>query len=381
MKKSIFLGIACLLLSGIAYTQEAERIDITGFEGLDYAYQYTGGNIVVSEIDWGDLQGGATPKAGEQVLKVEYDNMGSAWQWNQMDFPEAVDLTGMTEVHMWVYVVPEQTSGTFEIRLDLPGGLGLGYRGISEDQYGEWVELVWQIDHISSQNKIAEVGNFGGFISPDDGANKGLCYIDEIFGYRPEGTPTEWEEITVWGVNEEDDMGTPKGWEVADSTGILVGFDEVTPSEGDNYAMFELSDGWQNAVKTSDAKGDFDRWDEVFEIMVDVRVQETFDASWLNFQLVIQSGLPEGDIWDAYGEMGIAGSTDDWETILWVVDISKHEYGLSDPPEDNPEEPGHWFQLSFTSNQPSGYAGTLVYFDNVRLVVPAQSDVLDWSLY
>lgn len=382
MKKRIYLTMAFLMLAPLAFTQGDVRYEITGFEGLDFDWAYSGNSVVFSQIVWDDFQGGATLREGEQMLVVEYDNaVGGTWQWAQMNFFEPVDLTGATEIHMWVFVVKEQTKGNFEIRLDLPGGIGLGTRGIPSDQWGKWVELVWSMDHITSTQKVASVGNFGGFISAGDppadsgvAANAGVFYIDEVFALRPAGTPEEYEEVVLWGFNEEDPTtGEPVGWTKESGAGIILGLGDVEPSEGENYGEIELSSGWVANVKSTDALAIFDQWPSVLEVMADVRVASDFSGGWLNFQLVMQSN---GNGWDSYGEMGIAGAKDAWMTLLWSVDISKHAAAF------DPTVEGRWFQMMFTTNQESSQAGKYMYIDNVRVVIPkGGTDVADWTLF
>jgi hypothetical protein len=373
MKKSILTTLVmALLLSGSAVAQD-QIIQLTSFE--DYNGAYTGGNIMASfAIDMPDQ--GVPALDGDVALLVEYDNGGSAWQWNDLSFGQSFDLTGMTEIHMSVYVHPDLTGGNnFQVRLDLPGGLGLGTRTVPPEQYGEWVELVWKIDHINSLANIASVGSFGGFIHPDSGDNFGTVYIDNIFAMKPDGTPDEYDELVVWSLDEEDpDTVFPVGWQPANGPDFYIGEGEVTPSEGSNYGIMYLTDGWVQNVQTSNALGDFDRWDEVFEVMCDIRIPADLSASWINFQLVIQSS---GNGWDAYGEMAIADATNDWKTLLWVVDMDKHAAAFGEPDPENPP----WFQLSFTTNQDSAAAGGLVFMDNVRLVVPKTTSVNDWSLF
>ncbi|MDX9755543.1 MAG: hypothetical protein RBU29_16385, partial [bacterium] len=169
MKKVGFLLLSLVMACTGAMAQEEIRFDITGFEGLDWDWMYTGNSVVYSQIEWSDFAGDAPLREGEQMLAVEYDNeVGGTWQGVNLSFPEPVNLTGATEIHMWVFVVPERTVGNFEIRLDLPDGTGLGTRGISSDRWGEWVVLVWKMDRVTSADRISSVGSFGGFISAGD---------------------------------------------------------------------------------------------------------------------------------------------------------------------------------------------------------------------
>jgi hypothetical protein len=282
---------------------------------------------------------------------------------------------------MWVFVVPERTVGNFEIRLDLPDGTGLGTRGISSDRWGEWVELVWKMDRVTSADRISSVGSFGGFISAGDPpadsglvANAGFCYIDEIFALRPEGTPAEYDELVLWGFNEEDPAtGEPIGWTVENGSGIALGLGDVEPTEGSNYGEFSLGTNYTSNVKSTDALSLYDKWPSVIEIMVDARVAQDISGGWVNFQLILQSNA---NGWDSYGEMGIASAKDTWKTLLWSVDMSKHADAF------NPDVEDRWFQLLFTTNQDAQDTGKFVYIDNLRIVVPKQeSDIPDWTLF
>ncbi len=62
-----------------------------------------------------------------------------------------IDAAGMTELHMWVYYLPDSVpfpdNNQFEIRVET-GSVNLGVQGT--EITGEWVELVWPIDSLTS---------------------------------------------------------------------------------------------------------------------------------------------------------------------------------------------------------------------------------------
>ncbi len=386
-KKSFVVLLLCLGIASIAVAQE--RVDITSFEEEEhlFSWAYSGGNIVESYVMFSDeIPGGVEAADGENVLYVEYDNAGSTWQWVQLNFPMgALDLTGMREIHMSVYFYPDSVPDPedgFEMRLDLPGGANLGYQTTTTT--GEWVEFVWSIDRLTSNERASEVSNFGGFIGPDPGETRGAMLIDNIYAVRPAGT-VQVEEVPVYGFNELDpETGTPVGWTSADGSLPALGIGDVEPSEGSNYMEVYLGGGWIRNVQTADAMADFDRWAEVREIMVDVMVGPGFSGSWVQSALILQSGVndeegnPIEDIenvsgWDGYPELGYTEATEEWKLILWEVDMSKHAGAF--------ENEGGWFTVSFTSNNDGSQEGAPVFFDNFRVAVPVETKVEDWSIF
>lgn len=379
--KETFTIIACLGIALGASAQQEQRVQIADFEdGL--AWAYSGNTITGSFVELEPLPNvtGGQAYEGENALYVSYDNIGTdGWQWAQFNFPVSVDLTGMREIRMWVYFTDESIAtpdtDDLAIRLDLPGGLGLGTRRATTT--GEWQELVWKIDRINAQ-RLGQINNWGGFIAPGRTGAFGEVYIDNIYALRPAGLP-EVQEQVLYGFNEEDpNTGRPVGW-TDDGGAILLGMGDVPPSEGSNYAELALGSGWVVNVRTVGAKEAFDRWVDVVDIQMDARVSDSFTGSWVQFGLVVQSGIngvenPEGvNGWDGYPEQGFADATTSWKNLVWNVDMTKHRGALS--------HPDGWFQLLLTTNQPSDQAGNLVYIDNFRLGVAQTTDVSSWSLY
>ncbi len=316
------------------------------------------------------------PVEGEALLYVAYDIPDPyPWNWNQLNFADgAVDLTGMREIHMWVYFTPE-TTGDLSIRIDLPGGIGLGPQ--TAPSAGEWHELVWSIDRFSAEI-INNITHFGGFIAPGSDGAAGELYIDEIFAIRPAGIP-EVETIPVYGFNEEDpDTLLPVVWDNR-SGEMLIGMGDVEPSEGENYAEVVLGDGWTESIQTTIAMEAFDRWPDVVDIMMDVRVGASFTGTWVQFVAVMQSGVTDVDDaenvndWDQKPEQGFSDARDEWKTLVWQVDMDQHRGAF--------EQEGGWFQIILTTNNAGDQAGNIVYLDNFRVGAAIVTPVADWSLY
>ncbi len=369
-----------LAIAGSSYSQEDQVLQVTDFED-ELEWVYSGGSIMYSFVEYQPFYDDTiTPHSGEASLLVEYDNTGGEWQWSQINFPGelgAVDATGMTELHIFVYVVPGSTGYSdtgFEMRIEA-GGANLGFQ--STDVTGEWVELVWPIDTLTSTGNLGALTYFGGFIAPR-GDISGQVYIDDIYFTRPADVP-EVEIVTIYGFNEEDpDTLLTAGW-ISDDAGLsvpLLGEGEVEPSEGSNYMAFTLGEGWTNVIRTESALEDFDRWGDVKEIMVDARMSEAVVGWGAQSALVIQTGSGG---WDQYAEASYRYAVDEWQTLVWVVDMEKHAAAFVEPAEG---EDAPWMIIRFSTNNGSEDAGKLVFFDNFRVVVTKQAAaVQEWSLY
>ncbi|MEW6238808.1 MAG: hypothetical protein AB1656_25775 [Candidatus Omnitrophota bacterium] len=380
MKKYLTI-IVCLCAAGFAGAQEAKQVDITSFEG-ETEWAYSGGSIVESYVDTMPffVHADVTAKDGEKALYVSYDNSGGVWQWAQLNFADgALDLTGMREIHMWVYFLPDSV-GDLTIRCDIGGG-SLGTQTVPAA--GEWTELVWPIDRLTSDTRIASAGSIGGFIAPGSEGAYGEIYIDKIFAVRPAGIP-EVETVLVYGFNEENpDTAAPMGWEKANAEYCLLGQGDVDPSEGSNYMEIPLAANYIQSFRTTNAKADFDRWGEVLEIMIDARVSAEYSGGWVQSDLIIQSGATDADgnavtegvdDWDGQGkEIGFSDNRNDWKTLLWSVDMSKHKAVF--------EYENSWLTISFTTNNDASQAGARVFYDNFRVSVPIIVNISNWSLY
>lgn len=359
-----FAVSVCLIVSLSAYAQE--RVDITSFEGDDINLTYGGNSIPFSFVDFGaDIP----IQDGEQVLVVDYAAAGE-WEWSQLNFPSK-DLTGMREIHMWVYF-EEGWVGDTTVRIDLAGGVGLGIQD-ANGVTGEWVELVWGIDRFTSE-VISDISYFGGFIAPGDETAAGTMYIDNIFAVRPEGIP-EVETVALYGFNEEDpNTGSAIGWQDRNGVGF-VGSD-FPASEGNGYIELELGDGWTENIQTSNALADFDRWLDVVDVQLDALVSDGFTGDWVQYVLVIQSGSDDVDgAWAQHPEQGFSDATDEWKQLVWQVNMEQHRAALETG--TNP-----FLNVIIITNNDGAIAGQLVYLDNFRVGAKVnESDVNQWSLY
>ncbi|MFH1738804.1 MAG: hypothetical protein ABIH23_07330, partial [bacterium] len=283
-------------------------------------------------------------------------NGGSSWQWAQMDFPiGSLDLTGMRELHMWVYILPDSVPHPdfgFEVRIDLPGSVTLGYQ--RTEITGEWVELVWPIDRQISQNLINDVSYFGGYIAPREGDVSGAMYIDSIYAVRPAGI-VDLEDRLVYGFNEE-----PLGWKQNQGIAPALGSGDVTASEGANYMECALTGGWAILLTTTDAKGAFGRWPDVVEISVDVQLGQSISGGWAQMQLVLQTNDKDWD--NSYPELSYADAVGKWKTLTWQVDMTAHAPAF--------ERDDGWFIMDIISNNGAADEGVPIYLDNFRVAVP-----------
>lgn len=358
---SIFASLSLVSLS----VNAQQRVDITSFEGDDISLTYSGTNIPLSLVDFGD----AVPiQDGEQVLVVEYQATGP-WNWSQINFPSK-DISGMREIHIWAYF-DEGWVGDTTIRIDLAGGVGLGTRD-ANGVTGEWVELVWTIDRFTSET-LSDVSYFGGFIAPGDETAVGTLYIDNIFAMRPAGVP-EVETVSIYGFNAEDpNTGTAVGWQDRNGAGLVSS--DIPSAEGAAYLELQLGDGWTENVATSNALADFDRWIDVVDIQLDARVSSGFTGGWVQYDIVIQTGADGVDgVWGQLPEQGFAEAIDNWKTLIWQVDMEQHRAAL--------EGVNPWMNIIVITNNDTAVAGQLVYLDNFRIGVKVDdTNVAHWSLY
>ncbi len=372
--------ICAAMLAVTASTVMAQdRVDITSFEE-SFEWAWTAGSIqsFVEPVP--------EPFDGENALVVLYDNGGSEWQFGTMNFPTGpVDLTGMREIHMSVFFA-EGSTGELRIRLDLPGGNILGFDSIPTDEdgnpiTGQWHELVFFIDRLSSQNTVSAVEFFQGFIVPTPGDAVGEVWIDNIFAVTPDTIP-QVEEILVYDFEEIDpDTGSVRGWGPLDGLDALTGEGEVPPSAGDNFmTMFAVGGYAESNVVTLNAKQDFDNWENAREILFDVRIPEAVPGGWIQSQLTIVSGL-EGDentnVTTVTREIGYADATDDWKTLLYEFDITPHLPHINDP--------NGFFRVGISTNNDASALDFPVFVDNMRVAVPVGStggsNVTNWNLH
>ena len=116
MRRCIGLTVVLLIVSSLVFAQEDQVIPYTSFEEGDWSW--VAGGIEDSFVDQPPPEIGTID--GEWAFHVFYNNNGSEWQFGGMDSPfDPIDLTGMREIHMWVYAV-EGSTGELRIRVDLP---------------------------------------------------------------------------------------------------------------------------------------------------------------------------------------------------------------------------------------------------------------------
>ena len=214
----------------------------------------------------------------------------------------------------------------------------------------------------------------------------GAMYIDNIWAVRPAGVP-DVEQVMVYDFDVPDPATqAPLGWTQAEGRPPLIGAGDVPAAQGSNYMEMLLGGNWVRNVQTTDALNAYNRWAEVLEISVDVRVSTDYTGSWVQSALILQSGVngPDGSPdpnvtnvsdWDGYPELGYGEATSDWKTILWAVDMSNHRGAF--------ENPGGWFVISLTSNNDASQDGARIFFDNFQVSVPVGggTPVHDWSVY
>lgn len=371
--EKVFAVILCSFVVVSAFGQEAKRVDITNFED-ELTWAYSGNTVVLSYVEYEPFfYPEIKPKEGEASLYVEYNNNGNGWSWAQINFPAGgVDATGMTELHMWIYVRPgsvPNADGNYQINLQ-SGDVNFGTQGTQTT--GEWVKLVYPIDTLTSTTRISNISYFGGFISPGAADASGIIYIDDMYFYRPAGVQ-ETETLLIYSFDEEDpDTLLAKGWQSTDDSvqAPILGQGEVQPSQGTNYMAFPLTSGWANVIQTSGALAAFNRWTEVQEIMIDARVEKAPSNWGPQTALIIQS---EAGGWDQYAENSFSSAVDSWKTLVWKVNMAKHAPSLS--------QEGAWMNIWLSTNNDAANAGILVFYDNFRVVVPKTTPVSDWSLF
>ncbi|MBD3265670.1 hypothetical protein GF373_03290, partial [bacterium] len=340
---------------------EDQRIDILNFEDLadPFSLGFTGGTIVESwaeEFSYNNVPA----HQGEWGMYGYYDTSAGRWSQTRLDFPEPVDLTGMTELHFWIYFFEDaqpHQSGEFRMRTYIPNGAVLDEAAVVGA--GEWHHVVMPIDRWSSENEMSSFNNLRIIWNPGaDNDATGRFYIDEMYGFRPGNTP-QIKDVMVYGFNEEDpETGYPKGWTVRDDTaGLFMGDAFVEPSEGSDYLELMLPGGWVRLIETENSLNDFDQWGDVYDITVDVRMSEDF-SSWHNFHLYLDSSAGGNHNHDI---RSVGGSTDSWKTVSWRVDMTPYLPAL--------EDPDGWFRISFLTQ--TGTEGGSVFIDNLRVGIAA----------
>ncbi|MBI1390511.1 MAG: hypothetical protein GC154_18905 [bacterium] len=357
MKSLFWSCLAFALAAGVSVAAVDKRVDINNFESdSDFDITVTGATILYSLVD--DPQIDDVPRhEGEYALYGEYDVSSGAYTQTSITFPAAVDLRGMRELHFWIYFLKGSVmhqSGDYRMRVLTQNGNELGEPHLTTA--GEWHHVVLPIDRVNSEelsafNRLNIIWMVGA-----NNAATGKFYIDEIYGLRPGNTPGV-KETLIYGFNKPDSQtGYPQGWTIraADAVDLMMGDAIVAPSEGADYLESVMPGGWKRPIETIAAKNDFDQWDKVIDIAVDLRMSADFSGTWHNFQLVLESSS------GGYRQYSIRNGNikDSWRTVAWDVDMAPHLGSFSDP--------AGWFKLSFITQAADGVTGS-VYIDNLRV--------------
>lgn len=402
MKKLVF-GFFCFCITLCAFAQE-QQVFITGFEEVQ-GLQLNGAQVILSLEDDSSNQDGVPPYEGDGLFVVEYDNTGNVWSWAQFDFTEPVDATGMRELNLLVYFLPDtipNDDGAYELRLRLstditgdgnPNEVALGYNSNprdpetnelipAEEVPGQWVKYSWQIDSITSKDYLSELTGFALSIMPGDEGKYGVFYMDNIYASRPADFPSALEEVLIYDFDTEDLPITPAGWE-ASAGQMVIGDGFIEPSQGTNYMEIWIGAGWTDEVQTTDAKGATDLWAQATDIAMDVQIADDFTGTWLLLNPTLQSGGNDADGnpltnvngWDGYGEREISGTgyLGQWKTIAWPIRRENHIDAFTNA--------DGWFTIHLITNKDSAEAGKSLYIDNFRLLVPSDSNINEWSVY
>lgn len=367
MKKSfvaaaLCFGILCFGIMAAPVAQGETVIPITNFDD-SFDWAWTGGNIEASFVDvpW-DFEA----VNGEHALSVFYSNSGE-WGYQSMEFPiDPIDITGAREIRMSVYFAPGST-GELRIRLDLPQGDFLGFAYVPGDGdgnpiTGEWHELSWPIDRYSSQRHDA-LGLFNGFIVPTPAGASGEVWIDNIYAVIPDEVP-EVEEFTLFDFSEGDPVTyEPYHWTVWNYVSPEVGDGLVPPTVGLDTMMFFAGSGWDENIRTTNVKGLFDRWQDVVEVIFDIRMMESVPGGWIQSTLIIASGVaddPETTLETWLNEQGFNDTVEEWKTLGHEVDLISH---LS-----NIEHPDGWLEFRILTQNAAEAEGHFIFIDRKSVV-------------
>ncbi|MGI6455824.1 MAG: hypothetical protein ACOX5R_09440 [bacterium] len=390
--KNTFAILLCLVFALGVQAQEEQRVDISNFEDeQDWSYQ--GGNISTSSIIPEPLETGVNAQEGSHALMVQYDNyIEGPWAWAQLNFPDGPrDLSGLTELHMWVYF-SDDSAGPIEIQLTLSDAstgkdYNLGTQAATD--YAQWSELVWQIDPVTSP-KLTNITHFGGFIAPGSTDAFGTVYIDNVYAVRPAGVP-ELEGVVIYSFEEADPAlnNQPAGWErpVNDSPDVLdarIGSGAVEPTHGEKYGVLTMSSQWRINTRAMNPLQVFDRWEEVRFIAIDVHPTSAVSgASWAQLGLVLQLGwedATEDHSWHDMGLQAIENIDDGWGTRIWEVDMTPYTPAFQVGEPDGPAS--SWFLIALITQGDAVVEGQEIFIDNIRVFVPKQdTSVADWTLF
>lgn len=402
--KKWFLSCICAFSASFALAQNPSVL-VTGFEEGD-GLAFSGAQVSLSVEDDASNPDGVPPFDGNGVLYVEYDNSGSVWSFSDLNFAETVDASGMRDLNLLVYFLPDSSpndEGEYELRMRLyaditgdgePNEVAFGYKSDPrnpetgeliphEEVPGQWVQYSWEIDKITSEEHLSGLAGIGLSIMPGDEGKTGAFYLDNIHATRPADFPTNLEEVLIYDFDNEDLPITPAGWEPANGQ-MVIGDGFIEPSQGTNYMEIWIGENWTEEVRTTDAKTNAELWAQATDILMDVYIGEEFDGGWLLINPSLQSGgndaegnaLEKVNGWDSYGERNIrwAGYWGQWNTIAWPIRREMHIDALTN--DDS------WFIVSLITNKDGAQAGKSLYVDNFRLAIPAEPvQVENWSLH
>ncbi|MDX9754179.1 MAG: sugar-binding protein [bacterium] len=351
----LVLGLA-MLTFGLSFAAVDQRVDICNFEAdEDLGIQITGSTIVESGV-FSPADDGIPLHEGEFGLYGWFDSSQGEWTQTTLTFPTAIDLTGMRELHFWIYFFSDakmHRDGNFRFRVYGPHNNLFGIPQVS--QAGVWTEIVLPIDRAASDSELTSVNQLRFVWNPGDNATEGRFYIDEIYGFHPGDTPAV-QDVMIYGFNQADPAtGYPVGWQArSDSVGLMMGDAFVQPSEGSDYMESIMPGGWKRPMETINAARDFDQWDRVLDVTVDARISEDNSQSWHDFLLVLESSSGGYYQYEIKGVM----NKDSWRRVTWDVDITPHLGSIADP--------NGWFRLSFITQTGEPAVGS-VFIDNLRV--------------
>lgn len=374
MKKSICSIFLIVMLVGVGYAQD-EFIPIMDFE-IDLP-SFPGWVV------FGDFTSADEPiHSGESAAIMEIEGTGG-WNFGSFGFPAPVDLSETDEIHTWV-----NADDIFQMNLEF-GGQNLGYRGYTEDDIGNWKELIWWYPEEATE-RFGEIGGWGSFINPAASGGfpedfVGTIFMDDVSA-RIRKAPPAREYFLINGFNSEDDLANVTVNPDYDG-GIETGGDPP-PTEGDGYLVVFLSDASNNrfSIDLTDVPEilEYDRFH--FDVFLDGA------GSWGNFDLSLTTSIID----DAGNDVGISmtllnGSYNEAASQQWFEFVA--QYGPVEGTEgfafQNLREEsiapvfsteGATLSIGLSTNG-GGVEESPLYVDNIRLSREVGTHVEGWELY
>jgi len=374
MKKSICSIFLIVMLVGVGYKQD-EFIKIMYFEIDLPSFPFC--------VVFVDFTSADEPiHSGESAALMEIEGTGG-WNFGSFGFPASVDLSETDEIHIWV-----NADDIFQMNLEF-GGQNLGYRGYTEDDIGNWKELIWWYPEEATK-RFGEVGGWGSFINPDAFGGfpedfVGTIFMDDVSA-RIRKPPPEREYFLINGFNSEADLANVTVNPDYDG-GIETGGDPPPP-EGDGYLVVFLSDASNNRfnIDLTDVPEilEYDRFH--FDVFLDGA------GSWGNFDLSLMTSIID----DAGNDVGISmtllnGSYNEAASQQWFEFVA--QYGPVEGAEgfafQNLREEdiapvfsteGATLFIGLGTNG-GGVEESPLYVDNIRLSRAVGTHVEGWELY